>query len=69
VAQSYVDDEPYRREIKAMRNLHEGRHDLARTTFHGRTGELQIGDEIALSATDFERLADAFFDELRSKFA
>ena len=37
---SYVDDEPYRREIKAIRNLQEGRHDLARTTFHGRKGEL-----------------------------
>jgi TnpA family transposase len=30
---SYVDDEPYRREIKAMRNLQEGRHELARTMF------------------------------------
>jgi TnpA family transposase len=30
---SYVDDEPYRREIKAMRNLQEGRHDLGRTMF------------------------------------
>jgi TnpA family transposase len=40
---SYVDDEPYRREIKAMRNLQEGRHDLARTAFHGRKGELRHG--------------------------
>ena len=40
---SYVDDEPYRREIKAMRNLHEGRHDLARTIFHGKKGELHHG--------------------------
>ena len=40
---SYVDDEPYRREIKAMRNLQEGRHDLARTMFHGRKGELRHG--------------------------
>jgi TnpA family transposase len=40
---SYVDDEPYRREIKGMRNLQEGRHDLARTMFHGRKGELSHG--------------------------
>ena len=38
---AYVDDEPYRREIKAMRNLQEGRHDLARHVFHGRKGELR----------------------------
>jgi hypothetical protein len=40
---SYVDDEPYRHEIKGMRNLQEGRHDLARTMFHGRRGELRQG--------------------------
>ena len=40
---SYVDDEPYRREIKGMRYLQEGRHDLARTAFHGRKGELRHG--------------------------
>lgn len=40
---AYVDDEPYRREIKAMRNLQEGRHDLARTVFHGKKGELHRG--------------------------
>jgi Tn3 transposase DDE domain len=40
---SYVGDEPYRREIKGMRNLQEGRHDLARTMFHGRKGELRHG--------------------------
>lgn len=40
---SYVDDEPYRREIKGMRNLQEGRHELARTMFHGRKGELRHG--------------------------
>lgn len=33
--------EPYRRQIKAMRNLQEGRHALARHIFHGRRGELQ----------------------------
>jgi len=32
--------EPYRREIKGMRNLQEGRHALARHIFHGRHGEL-----------------------------
>lgn len=32
--------EPYRREIKGMRNLQEGRHALARHIFHGRQGEL-----------------------------
>lgn len=37
---SYVDDEPYRREIKFLRNLQEGRHALARHIFHGRRGEL-----------------------------
>ncbi|MBO4161378.1 Tn3 family transposase [Micromonospora antibiotica] len=36
---TFVDDEPYRRQIKAMRNLQEGRHDLARHVFHGRRGE------------------------------
>jgi TnpA family transposase len=34
------DDEPYRRQIKGMRNLNEGRHDLARHVFRGRRGEL-----------------------------
>ena len=37
---TFVDDEPYRRQIKGMRNLNEGRHDLARHVFHGRRGEL-----------------------------
>ena len=37
---AYVDDETYRRAIKAIRNLQEGRHDLAGTLFHGRKGEL-----------------------------
>jgi len=35
-----VGDAPYRRQIKGMRNLNEGRHDLARHVFHGRRGEL-----------------------------
>ena len=38
-----VDDEPYRREIKGVRNLQEGRHGLARHVFHGRKGELRHG--------------------------
>jgi TnpA family transposase len=37
---SYLDEEPYRRQIKRLRNLQEGRHDLARHLFHGRRGEL-----------------------------
>lgn len=35
-----ADDEPYRREAKAQANLQEGRHDLGRTIFHGRKGEI-----------------------------
>ena len=37
---TFVDDESYRRDIKFMRNLQEGRHDLGRSTFHGRRGDL-----------------------------
>ena len=38
---AYVDtDESYRRDIKAIRNLQEGRHALARKICHGRKGEL-----------------------------
>jgi uncharacterized protein YozE (UPF0346 family) len=37
---TFVDDPAYRRETKAMRNLNEGRHDLARHIFHGHKGEL-----------------------------
>lgn len=32
--------EPYRRDIKGMRNLQEGRHALAAKIFHGKKGEL-----------------------------
>jgi hypothetical protein len=35
-----IDDEPYRRDIKAVRNLQEGRHSLAAKLFHGKKGEL-----------------------------
>jgi len=38
---SYVDDENYRRRILIQLNRGEGRHQLARTTFHGRRGELR----------------------------
>ncbi|MEV3927618.1 Tn3 family transposase [Actinomadura coerulea] len=38
---AYVDvDEAYRRDIKDIRNLQEGRHDLARAICHGKKGEL-----------------------------
>ena len=36
----YLDDETYRREIKSVRNLQEGRHALAQRIFHGKKGEL-----------------------------
>jgi TnpA family transposase len=34
------DDDAYRRDIKGIRNLQEGRHALAQRVFHGRKGEL-----------------------------
>jgi TnpA family transposase len=38
---AYIDtDEAYRRDIKHIRNLQEGRHDLARVICHGKKGEL-----------------------------
>jgi TnpA family transposase len=37
---SIIDSEPYRRGIKGIRNLQEGRHALAGKIFHGRKGEL-----------------------------
>jgi TnpA family transposase len=38
---SYIDtDESYRRDIKGIRNLQEGRHSLARKICHGKKGEL-----------------------------
>ncbi len=37
---TYLADEPYRRAIKAVRNLQEGRHSLGRWVFHGNKGEL-----------------------------
>ena len=35
-----IDEKAYRRDIKGMRNLQEGRHALARKMFHGKKGEL-----------------------------
>ena len=37
---AFTDDKTYRRDIKGIRNLQEGRHDLAQKIFHGRKGEL-----------------------------
>jgi hypothetical protein len=37
---TFVDDPAYRRQLKTMRNLQEGRHGLGRHLFHGRKGEL-----------------------------
>lgn len=36
-----ADDEPNRREGKRQSNLTEGRHDLARSVYHGRKGEMR----------------------------
>jgi TnpA family transposase len=38
---AYLDDEGYRRRILGQLNRHEGRHQLARTVFHGKRGELR----------------------------
>ena len=35
-----LDDETYRRQIKGIRNLQEGRHALTQKIFHGKKGEL-----------------------------
>ncbi|MFC7713137.1 Tn3 family transposase [Nonomuraea recticatena] len=37
---TYAVEEPYRRDIKGVRNLQEGRHALASRIFHGKKGEL-----------------------------
>jgi TnpA family transposase len=37
---AFADDPAYRRQLKGMRNLQEGRHSLGRHVFHGRRGEL-----------------------------
>ena len=38
---TYLTDETYRRDIKAIRNLQESRHSLARHVAHGHNGELR----------------------------
>lgn len=37
----YIDDETYRRRILTQLNRGEGRHSLARVTFHGQRGEVR----------------------------
>jgi TnpA family transposase len=37
---AYIDDDTYRRDIKGVRNLQEGRHSLAGHVFHGKKGQL-----------------------------
>jgi TnpA family transposase len=37
---TYIDDPDYRRDIKAIRNLQEGRHSLAKHLCHGKQGQL-----------------------------
>ncbi|WP_245642155.1 transposase [Nonomuraea candida] len=37
---TYAVEEPYRRDIKGIRNLQESRHALAGKIFHGRKGEV-----------------------------
>ena len=37
---TYIDDDTYRRDIKGVRNLQEGRHSLAGHVFHGKKGQL-----------------------------
>jgi hypothetical protein len=37
---TYAVEEPYRRDIKGVRNLQESRHALAAKIFHGKKGEL-----------------------------
>ena len=38
---AYIDDETYRRRILTQLNRGEGRHSLARVTFHGQRGEVR----------------------------
>jgi TnpA family transposase len=51
---TYFDDEGYRRDIKSIRNLQEGRHSLAKHLFHGKLGKIykayQAGMEEQLGA-------------------
>lgn len=51
---SYFDDEGYRRDIKRIRNIQEGRHGVAKHLFHGKLGKIhqayQSGMEEQLGA-------------------
>ncbi|MGI8902195.1 MAG: Tn3 family transposase [Solirubrobacteraceae bacterium] len=77
---TYIDDETYRRDIKGIRNLQEGRHALAGTVFHGKKGELyqryhkgmedQLGAlGLVLNCVVFwnTRYMNAALDELRAE--
>jgi TnpA family transposase len=48
---TFADDPDYRRQLKGMRNLQEGRHDLARHIFHGRRGELHRAYHTGMEGT------------------
>jgi len=48
-------EEAYRRDIKGMRNLQEGRHALAGKTFHGKKGKL------------YQRYHEGMEDQLRAQ--
>lgn len=75
----FIDDEAYRRRILGQVNRTEKRHDLARTVFHGKKGELrqayQEGQEDQLGALGLvvnaivlwnTRYIDAALETLRS---
>ncbi len=76
----YIDDEAYRRRILVQLNRGEGRHQLARTVFHGKRGELRQryheGQEDQLGALGLvvnvivlwnTIYMDAALDQLRAK--
>ena len=77
---AYIDDEAYRRRILNQLNRGEGRHQIARTVFHGKRGELRQryreGQEDQLGALGLAVNAiilwntiymDAALDQLRPK--
>jgi len=77
---AYIDDAAYRRRILVQLNRGEGRHSLARATFHGQKGELRQryreGQEDQLGALGLvlnaivlwnTRYMDAALDQLRSQ--
>ena len=62
---AYIDtDETYRRDIKGIRNLQEGRHGLAGKIFHGRKGHIHkryhAGIEDPLSALEDLRYQSSY---------